>query len=55
MDFIGFDLRKVAGQICIITADGELLEHRIKTERFKGEELKSKIREAAGWSHRSAH
>ncbi|MCA1628441.1 MAG: IS110 family transposase [Acidobacteria bacterium] len=33
MDFIGFDLGKVASQICIITADGELLEHRIKTER----------------------
>jgi len=33
MDFIGFDLGKVASQICIITSDGELLEHRIKTNR----------------------
>lgn len=33
MDFIGFDLGKVASQLCIITQDGELLEHRIKTER----------------------
>jgi hypothetical protein len=30
MDFIGFDLGKVSSQICLITADGELLEHRIK-------------------------
>ncbi len=33
MDFIGFDLGKVHSQVCIITADGELLEHRIKTDR----------------------
>lgn len=33
MDFIGFDLGKVSSQICIITAEGELLEHRIKTDR----------------------
>jgi len=33
MDFIGFDLGKVSSQICIITSDGELLEHRIKTDR----------------------
>jgi len=33
MDFIGFDLGKHLSQICIITSDGELLEHRIKTER----------------------
>jgi len=33
MDFIGFDLGKVSSQICIITADGQLLEHRIKTDR----------------------
>ena len=33
MDFIGFDLRKVLSQICIITSDGELLEYRIKTNR----------------------
>ena len=33
MDFIGFDLGKVASQICIITAEGELLEYRIKTDR----------------------
>jgi transposase len=33
MDFIGFDLGKVSSQICIITAEGELLEYRIKTDR----------------------
>jgi transposase len=33
MDFIGFDLGKVASQVCTITQDGELLEHRIKTNR----------------------
>jgi len=33
MDFIGFDLGKVSSQICIITAEGELLEDRIKTDR----------------------
>src|SRR3954468_6196018 len=33
MDFIGFDLGKVASQVCIITEYGELIEHRIKTDR----------------------
>jgi transposase len=33
MDFIGFDLGKVASQVCIITEDGELIERRIKTDR----------------------
>lgn len=33
MDFIGFDLGKVSSQLCIINADGELLEHRIRTDR----------------------
>ena len=33
MDFIGFDLGKVASQVCIITSDGELIERRIKTDR----------------------
>ena len=33
MDFIGFDLGKVSSQLCTITADGELLEQRIKTDR----------------------
>jgi transposase len=33
MDFIGFDLGKVSSQVCIITHDGELIEHRIKTDR----------------------
>ena len=33
LDFIGFDLGKVSSQICIITADGELFEHRIRTDR----------------------
>lgn len=33
MDFIGFDLGKVSSQVCIITADGELIERRIKTDR----------------------
>ena len=33
MDFIGFDLGKVSSQICIITTAGQLLEHRLKTNR----------------------
>jgi transposase len=33
MDCIGFDLGKVASQICVITEDGELIERRIKTDR----------------------
>jgi transposase len=33
MDFIGFDLGKVASQVCIITQDGELIERRINTDR----------------------
>lgn len=33
MDFIGFDLGKVTSQVCIITPDGELSEHRLKTNR----------------------
>jgi transposase len=33
MDFIGFDLGKVASQVCIITQDGELIERRLKTDR----------------------
>ena len=33
MDFIGFDLGKVASQVCIITEDGELIERRINTDR----------------------
>jgi transposase len=33
MDFIGFDLGKVASQVCIITHDGELIERRINTDR----------------------
>jgi transposase len=33
MDFIGFDLGKVHSQVCIITSDDELIEHRLKTDR----------------------
>jgi hypothetical protein len=33
MDFIGFDLRKVSSQVCILTGGGELIERRIKTNR----------------------
>ena len=33
MDSIGFDLGKVASQICVITGDGELIERRLKTDR----------------------
>ncbi len=42
MDFIGFDLGKVSSQVCIITADGELIERRIKTDREHLAELLSK-------------
>lgn len=33
MDHIGFDLGKVNSQLCIITAEGELIERRISTSR----------------------
>jgi predicted nucleic-acid-binding Zn-ribbon protein len=36
MQYCGFDLAKVATQICIKTEDGRLIERRIKTT---GEEL----------------
>ena len=39
MDFIGFDLGKVASQVCIFTEDGELVERRIKTDREHISEL----------------
>jgi transposase len=39
MDFIGFDLGKVSSQVCVITADGELIERRIKTDREHISEL----------------
>ena len=42
MDFIGFDLGKVSSQVCIITADGELIERRIKTDREHISELLGK-------------
>jgi transposase len=42
MDFIGFDLGKVASQVCIITEDGELIERRIKTDREHLAELLGK-------------
>lgn len=32
MDHIGIDVHKKESQICILTADGELLEHRVRTE-----------------------
>jgi transposase len=33
MDYIGIDLGKTSSQLCVITADGELIERRIKTTR----------------------
>src|ERR1051325_11266205 len=33
MDYIGIDLHKNFSQVCILTADGELIERRIKTDR----------------------
>ena len=42
MDFIGFDLGKVASQVCIITEDGELIERRLKTDREHISELLGK-------------
>jgi len=53
MDFIGFDLGKVASQVCIITQDGELLEHRLKTNREQlakllGSRLRARILIEAG-------
>ena len=33
MDHIGIDVHKRESQICIVTADGEVVEKRIRTER----------------------
>jgi len=33
MDYCGFDLAKVSSQVCIRTADGQLVERRLKTTR----------------------
>jgi hypothetical protein len=32
MDFIGIDLHKNSGQVCVLTEDGKLIERRIKTD-----------------------
>jgi hypothetical protein len=32
MDHIGIDVHKRESQICIVTADGEVVEKRIRTE-----------------------
>jgi transposase len=42
MDFIGFDLGKLSSQVCVLTADGELIERRIKTDREHIYELLAK-------------
>src|SRR5215210_3552161 len=39
MDFIGIDLHKNSGQVCILTEDGELIERRIKSDRESFDEL----------------
>jgi transposase len=39
MDFIGIDLHKTSSQVCILTADGELIERRIKTDRESFDKL----------------
>ena len=33
MNYVGIDLHKTSSQVCILTADGELIERRIKTDR----------------------
>src|SRR5512146_357372 len=48
MDHVGIDLHKRESQICIETADGEVIERRIRTERdrfvaFLGPRPKSRI------------
>lgn len=39
MDFIGIDLHKTSSQVCILTADGELIERRIKSDRESFDKL----------------
>ena len=48
MDHVGIDVHKRESQICIVTADGEVIEKRIRTERDRfaavfGERARSKI------------
>jgi transposase len=39
MDYIGIDLHKTSSQVCILTADGELIERRIKTDKESFDKL----------------
>jgi transposase len=39
MDYISIDLHKTSGQVCILTEDGELIEHRFKTARERFDNL----------------
>ncbi len=39
MDFIGIDVHKRESQVCILAAEGELVEKRIRTERERFAEL----------------
>lgn len=39
MDYIGIDLHKNSSHVCILTDDGELIEHRIKTDRESFDKL----------------
>jgi hypothetical protein len=39
MDYVGIDPHKTSSQVCILTADGELIERRIKTDRESFDKL----------------
>jgi len=39
MDNIGLDLHKREGQLCILTAEGEVVERRIRTSRERFSEV----------------
>jgi len=41
MDHIGIDVHKKDSQICILTGDGELIEHRVRTEAGRFAEVLS--------------
>jgi len=39
MNYVGIDLNKTSSQACILTAEGELIERRIKTDRESFDKL----------------
>ena len=39
MNYVGIDLHQTSSQVCLLTAGGELIERRIKTDRESFDKL----------------